>query len=49
MGIQTTQFDLTQEDKNLLLRSGQEAAIQFFKEWDFATHNSKYRSAAAAR
>lgn len=47
MGIQTTQFDLTQEDKNLLLRSGQEAAIHFFETWNFDKHNSAYRSPAA--
>ena len=43
MGVQTTQFDLTDEDKTLLLRAGQEAAIKFFKTWDFAAHNKKYR------
>ena len=44
MGIQTTQFDLSQNDKNLLLRSGQEAAIQFFKDWDFNAHNQEFRA-----
>ena len=48
MGIQTTQFDLSAEDKNLLLRSGQEAAIRFFERWNFAEHNSKYRAVASA-
>ncbi len=48
MGIQTTQFDLSHEDKNLLLRSGQEAAIQFFEQWDFAAHNSEFRHAGTA-
>ncbi len=48
MGIQTTQFDITDDDKNLLLRAGQEAAIQFFKSWDFAAHNQRYRSAAGS-
>lgn len=43
MGIQTTQFDLTKEDKTLLLRSGQEAAIRFFEQWDFVKHNSVFR------
>lgn len=43
MGIQTTQFELTGDDKNLLLRSGQEAAIRFFETWDFDTHNSEFR------
>jgi hypothetical protein len=31
MGIQATQFDLSDEDKALLLRAGQEAAIKFFE------------------
>jgi len=44
MGIQTTQFDLSDEDKVLLLRAGQEAAVQFFKGWDFAAHNREYRA-----
>ena len=39
MGIHTTQFDLTKEDKNLLIRAGQEAAIRFFETWDFEKHN----------
>jgi NTE family protein len=39
MGIRTTQFDLNDEDKSLLLRAGQEAAIKFFKDWDFQAHN----------
>jgi NTE family protein len=43
MGIQTTQFELTDEDKTLLLRAGQEAAIKFFKTFDFKGHNQKYR------
>ncbi len=47
MGIQTTQFDLTQDDKNLLLRSGQEAAIRFFEDWDFDEHNNEFRDLAS--
>jgi NTE family protein len=43
MGIQTTQFDLTQQHKNLLLRAGQEAAIRFFEQWNFDAHNREYR------
>lgn len=39
MGIHTTQFDLTKDDKNLLIRAGQEAAIHFFETWDFEKHN----------
>lgn len=31
MGIQTTQFDISDADKALLIRAGQEAAIKFFK------------------
>lgn len=31
MGIQTTQFDISDAGKNLLIRAGQEAAIAFFK------------------
>lgn len=45
MGIQTTQFNLTDEEEILLLRAGQEAAIKFFKEWSFSAHNQTYRSA----
>lgn len=44
MGIQTTQFDLSQADKDLLLRSGQEAAIRFFEQWNFAAHNAEFRN-----
>ena len=43
MGIQTTQFDIDDAEKNMLLRSGQEAAIDFFKTWDFDAHNRQYR------
>lgn len=43
MGIQTTQFNLTDEDKTLLLRSGQEAAITFFRSWSFKEHNKEFR------
>jgi NTE family protein len=39
MGIHTTQFDLSKDDKNLLIRAGQEAAIRFFETWDFEKHN----------
>jgi NTE family protein len=46
MGIQTMQFDLTKEDINLLLRSGQEAAIEFFGHWSFDAHNSEFRNPA---
>jgi len=31
MGIETTQFDITDDQKNLLIRAGQEAAIAFFR------------------
>lgn len=48
MGIQTTQFDMSDEEKTLLVRAGQEAAIDFFKTWDFAAHNEKYRSSNPA-
>ncbi|MCK4622540.1 MAG: patatin-like phospholipase family protein [Desulfuromonadales bacterium] len=45
MGIQTTQFDLTKEDKDLLLRAGQEAAIKFFtQKWDFEEHKKDRRA-----
>jgi NTE family protein len=43
MGIQTTQFDLKKEEKDLLLRAGQEAAIDFFRTWDFQKHNEEFR------
>lgn len=43
MGVKTTEFDITTEKKFLLLRSGQEAAIKFFKNFDFNEHNQKYR------
>jgi len=46
MGIQTTQFDISDEDKTLLLRAGQEAAIKFFKAWDFSEYK-KQRGAAS--
>ena len=44
MGIRTTQFDLTSQEKTLLLRSGQEAAIRFFKVWDLESYNRKWGS-----
>ncbi len=43
MGIQTTQFNLTDEEETLLVRAGQEAAIKFFREWSFDRHNQTYR------
>lgn len=45
MGIRTTQFDINDDDKKLLLRSGQEAAISFFKNWNFDNHNNEFRGA----
>ena len=44
LDVQTTQFDLGDAEKDLLLRSGQEAAIKFFKNWQFEKHNETYRS-----
>jgi len=54
MGIRTTQFDLSDEDKNMLLRSGQEAAVRFFESWSFRSHvrdrrNSLRETVAADR
>ena len=34
------------EEKDLLLRAGQEAAIDFFKTWDFQKHNEEFRLTA---
>ena len=47
MGIQTTQFDLSDEDKILLLRAGQEAAIKFFGAWSFDDYKQQ-RAAMSA-
>jgi len=44
LDVQTTQFDLGDKEKTLLVRSGQEAAIKFFKNWKFDEHNEKYRT-----
>ncbi|WP_416367218.1 patatin-like phospholipase family protein [Paenibacillus sanfengchensis] len=41
--VTTTEFDLSEEDKETLLVSGRVAAEQFLKKWDFAAYKRKFR------
>lgn len=42
--ITSTQFELSDDDKEFLYRSGIEAAHQFLDRWDFEWYKAKYRS-----
>ena len=41
LGIQTTQFDMTIEQKQALYESGKKAAAEFFAHWSFAEYSAK--------
>jgi len=45
--VTTTQFDLKDEDRNFLFRSGQEAAARFLKDWDMCQYLKRYKPASA--
>ena len=42
LGIQTTDFDLTEQQSEALFQSGVQAAKKFFKQWDFDRYVVKY-------
>lgn len=42
-GVSTTDFDLDQNDRGKLFRSGQRAAREFFYKWDFEAYKKTYR------
>jgi NTE family protein len=44
LGVKTTQFDLGLQEAKALFNSGQEAASQFLKTWDFPTYVDRFRS-----
>jgi NTE family protein len=41
LGIQTTQFDMTEEQKQALYESGEKAATEFLERWSFAEYTQK--------
>ncbi|HZX49527.1 MAG TPA: patatin-like phospholipase family protein [Candidatus Paceibacterota bacterium] len=41
LGIQTTQFDMTMEQKEALYESGKKAATEFFAHWSFEEYATK--------
>lgn len=43
LGIRTTDFDLTGQQRNALYRSGADAATDFFKKWRFDKWKASYR------
>ncbi len=43
LGIQSTDFNLSQEDSNKLYLSGYESCKKFLKQWDFRNYVGKYR------
>lgn len=47
-GISGTQFNLNHSQIDLLYRSGQAAAEQFFSTWDFSAYKAAYRSGQPA-
>jgi NTE family protein len=47
MGVQTTDFDLPLQKKNMLYKSGEEAATQFFRTWDFEKYKKMWRNPAS--
>ena len=44
LGVKTTQFDLTPEKADELFASGQAAARDFLKTWDFEAYKAAFRS-----
>lgn len=48
LGIGTTDFNLTTQQKEALYQSGVNAAQEFLKTWDFARYTEKYRSGQPA-
>jgi NTE family protein len=44
LGVTTTDFDLTTERAEALYKSGQDAASQFLKTWDFEAYKKAFRS-----
>lgn len=42
-GISPLAFNLSEEDKQMLFESGQDAARKFFKEWDFEDYRRDFR------
>lgn len=43
--VNTTDFDLTDKQRNYLYHSGHEAAEKFIRRWDFAVYKQMYRQA----
>jgi len=43
LGIKTTQFDLSDEQKRLLYESGRSAAREFLSRWNFQTYIAEFR------
>jgi NTE family protein len=44
LGVQSTDFGITSEQKDMLAASGKKAAQEFFKNWDFEKYKKKYRA-----
>jgi NTE family protein len=44
-GVTTTQFDISPEQTKKLFDSGQTAAEDFLRTWDFAAYVAKFRKA----
>lgn len=49
LGVQTTDFDLSPEKRELLYQAGMAAANDFFSRWDFKKYLEKYRHKATIR
>ncbi|MNW41841.1 hypothetical protein D3C74_189950 [compost metagenome] len=41
--VTSTKFDLTEQDKKVLYKSGRAAAQEFLKKWDFNDYKLKFR------
>ncbi|MES4785510.1 MAG: hypothetical protein C4294_06505 [Nitrospiraceae bacterium] len=47
LDVRTTDFDITPQKSEALFKSGQAAAREFFKSWDFETYKEEYRRGTA--
>jgi NTE family protein len=47
VGVQTTEFNLSDEKKMALYNSGKQSAVQFLETWDFEEYKQKFRAQAA--
>jgi NTE family protein len=45
LGVRTTDFDITDAERDALFESGREAAEHFLAKWDFERYKARYRKA----